>query len=373
MKILFINSVCGIGSTGRICTDLAKEYEKQGHQVKIAYGRDGSVPEQYREYAIRIGNDLDVKIHGLLTRLFDAHGLGSVVATKKFLKWADEYNPDLVWLHNIHGYYINYELLFAWIKKHPAMEVKWTLHDCWAFTGHCVHFQNAKCEKWKKHCEHCDQRGQYPASKLIDYSSGNFIRKKNAFTGISNLKIITPSHWLAVLVGESFLRDYPIEVQYNKIDSGIFKPTQSNFRERYGLFGKIIVLGVASNWNEQKGLNDFLVLSRQLDDRFAIVLVGLNKQQLKKMPPSILALPRVDNPAVLAEIYTAADFFVNPSKEETFGLTSYEAALCGTPAIVYKGTACEEIADLYQGYVVEQSVDAIYEILMRLCKDKTQR
>ena len=148
MKILMINVVCGIRSTGRICTDLAAEMEAQGHEVKIAYGRE-TVPEKYQKYAVRIGTDWDVKLHGLKSRLLDAHGLGSKKATKHFLDWAEEYKPDLLWLHNIHGYYINYELLFAWIKRRPDMEVKWTLHDCWAFTGHCSHFSFVKCYRWK--------------------------------------------------------------------------------------------------------------------------------------------------------------------------------------------------------------------------------
>ena len=231
MKILLINSVCGIGSTGRICTDLAQEYEAQGHEVKIAYGRDSYVPEKYSKYAVRIGSDLDIRIHGVLSRLFDAHGLGSKSATKKFLKWAEEYKPDLLWLHNIHGYYINYELLFEWIKKHPEMEVKWTLHSCWSFTGHCSHFTFVKCYKWKNHCENCPQKKRYPASLFLDCSKGNFDRKKKAFCGVKNMTLITPSKWLADLVKQSFLKEYPVEVRYNTIDTNVFKPTSGNFRE----------------------------------------------------------------------------------------------------------------------------------------------
>lgn len=145
MKVLFINSVCGIGSTGRICTDLAQQLEAEGNEVKIAYGRKGTVPEQFQKYAVRIGTDFDCKMHAIQTRLFDTHGFGSKRATKEFLKWAEEYKPDLLWLHNLHGYYINVEMLFDWIKKHPEMQVKWTLHDCWAFTGHCSHFTMVKC------------------------------------------------------------------------------------------------------------------------------------------------------------------------------------------------------------------------------------
>lgn len=364
MKILFINSVCGIGSTGQICANLAIDYEKQGHEVRIAFGRDGYVPEKYKKYAIRIGNNFDVRMHALYSRMFDAHGLGSKRATKEFLKWAEKYNPDLLWIHNIHGYYINFQVLFSWIKSHPKLEVRWTLHDCWAFTGHCTHFQVANCKQWKEQCKKCTQFREYPKSIIFDNCRKNFNRKRVAFNGVNNLTLITPSNWLAQLVKQSFLCNYPIRVEYNAVNTAVFKATPSDFRSKYNLVGKIIILGVSSVWNEKKGLFDFVRLSSMLDDRFKIVLVGLNPKQQKSLPTSILALPRTNNLEQLAEIYTAADYFVNPSREETFGMTSYEASLCGTPVIVYRGTACEEIAYKYNGYVVDQNVDSIYELIM---------
>ncbi len=336
MKLLFINSVCGIGSTGRICTDLAQKYESQGHEVKIAYGRNGYVPEKYQKYAVRIGTDLDVKIHGVISRLFDAHGLGSKSATKKFLEWAEEYKPDLLWLHNIHGYYINYELLFEWIKKHPEMEVKWTLHDCWTFTGHCSYFTFAGCDKWKTNCENCPQKKSYPTSFFFDRSQDNFDRKKQVFTGVKNMTLITPSKWLADLVKQSFLKEYPIEVRYNTIDTNIFKPTPSNFREKYGLQNKKIILGVASVWEERKGLRDFLWLSEKLDDSYQIVLVGLSQKQLDTLPKNIIGIRRTNSPKELAEIYTAADVFANPTYEDNYPTTNLEAQACGTPTITYR-------------------------------------
>ena len=176
MRVLMINCVSGIRSTGRICTDLAKEFEKNGDEVKIAYGRIGDVPEKYQKNSIRIGNDWDTRLHALYTRITDKHGLGSKKATKKFLEWAEEYSPDLLWLHNIHGYYINYEMLFDWIKKHPEMEVKWTLHDCWAFTGHCCYFDMVKCNKWETQCKDCPQKSSYPATNLFSNCEDNFKR-----------------------------------------------------------------------------------------------------------------------------------------------------------------------------------------------------
>lgn len=366
-KILLINSVCGIGSTGRICTDLARQFEKEGHEVKIAYGRSSFVPEKFKKYAVRIGSDISVKLHALQTRLFDTHGFESKRATDKFLKWADNYNPDLVWLHNIHGYYINVEMLFNWLKSRPYTQVKWTLHDCWAFTGHCSYFTRANCNKWQTHCEHCPQTKCYPSS-FVDNSRNNFERKKATFTGIKNMTLICVSHWLENLVKQSFLKEYPVEVIYNTVDKTIFKPTPSDFKKQHGLENKKIILGVASVWDERKGLQDFIKLASMLDDNYTIVLVGLSDKQIKTLPKNCLGIKRTNSPQELAQIYTAADVFFNPSKEETFGLTTLEALLCGTYSVVYKGTACEEIAKIFGGQVI----DDIKEFICIFKKQETR-
>ncbi len=344
MKILMINSVCGVRSTGRICTDLAEELEGQGNEVKIAYGRD-SVPETYRKYAVKIGDDLSFKLHVLYSRIFDAHGLASKTATKRFLKWADEYNPDLLWLHNLHGYYINYELLFKWIKSRPDMQVKWTMHDCWAFTGHCSYFTMAGCENWKTHCKNCPQPKKYPARLLFDNSSNNYDKKKDAFCGVNNLTIVTPSNWLADIIKQSFLREYKVEVCNNKIDTEIFKPTESNFRQKYNLENKHIILGVAYPWDERKGLDDFIRLSEMISDDYRIVLVGVNKTQAEQLPKSIIGIEKTDSAKELAEIYTAANVFVNPTYEDNYPTTNLEAAACGTPVITYNVGGSPESAD----------------------------
>ena len=217
MNILWINAVCGTGSTGKICVAQAQQMEQQGHIVRIAYGRDGFVPEQYQKYGVRIGSDLGVRSHGVFTRLTDRHGFASRAATRAFLKWADTFDPQLLWLHNLHGYYINIEMLFHWIKSRPNMQVKWTLHDCWSFTGHCSHFDFIGCQKWKTGCCDCPQKGEYPASVLLDASRNNYGKKKELFTGVPNMTIITPSKWLAGLVKDSFLGGYSVEVEYNTV------------------------------------------------------------------------------------------------------------------------------------------------------------
>ena len=371
MKILIINSVCGIGSTGRICVDLAQQFEKQGHTVKIAYGRDGYVPEQFRKYAVRIGTDIDTKLHAIKTRLMDGHGFGSKKATRKFLEWVDEYEPEMIWLHNIHGYYINIELLFSWIKRHPQVNVKWTLHDCWAFTGHCSHFTAVRCEKWKDHCSNCVQKREYPACIFIDRCKKNYDKKRSLFSGVEKMELITPSKWLAGLVKQSFLAEYPVEVSYNTIDYRIFRPTCSDFRQRYGLQNKKIILSVASVWNERKGLRDFINLSHLLDDNYAFVIVGVDKKQLQELPEKVIGIQRTNNSEELAQIYSAADVFFNPTHEDNFPTVNLEAQACNTWVVTYNAGGSAETIQPNMGIVVDVGdINHAKYVILERCADK---
>ncbi len=231
-----INSVCGIRSTGRICTDLALRLEEQGHEVKIAYGRE-NVPDEFERFAVRIGTDFDVKLHGVKARLLDGMGFGSKSATTSFIKWVKKYDPDVIHLHNIHGYYINIPVLFNYLKG-CGKTIIWTLHDCWSFTGHCTYFNYEGCEKWKEGCGDCPQRGVYPKRIGPDRSAHNFKLKYKYITGIPNMHIVTPSKWLMDLAAESYLSDYPIQVINNGIDTDVFKPTESNILDKLGILGK---------------------------------------------------------------------------------------------------------------------------------------
>lgn len=352
MKILMINSVCGIRSTGRICTDLACALEEQGHEVKIAYGRE-NVPKQYKKYAVRIGNDIDVYCHAIKARIFDADGLGSKCATKNFLKWVIEYNPDIIHLHNLHGYYINVPLLFEYIIK-SKKKVLWTFHDTWGFTGHSCTCDLHKCEKWKIGCGECPAYKEYPAS-IRDRSSNNYIWKKNLFSKVEHLIIITPSKWLGNLVKQSFLGDKRIEVIPNGIDTKQFKPLENDFKSFYGLEGKILLMGCATWWGESKGLFDFYKLSKQLNDCFKIVLVGLNRKQIANIPENILGIERTNNVKELAKIYSAADVFLNLTYADNYPTVNLEALACGTPVITYRTGGSAECLDgknglsFYQG------------------------
>lgn len=344
MKILMINSVCGIRSTGRICTDLAEALTKQGNQVKIVYGRE-EVPERYGQYAVRVGSDFDATVHAIRSRLLDDTGFGSLEATKRLITWIKNYDPDIIHLHNIHGYYINIEALFAYLKE-AHKRVIWTLHDCWAFTGHCSHFSYIKCEKWKTGCSHCPQKKRYPSSLIRDNSANNWQNKKRLFSSLENVTLVTPSVWLSDLVKQSFLKNYPVTVIHNGIDTSVFKPTPSLFRAKYNLQNRTILLGVASSWNDRKGLSDFIRLSETVGKDYQVVLVGLSDKQMKLIPDSIIGIKRTNSTKELAEIYSAADIFLNLTYEDNYPTVNLEAQACGTPVITYKtGGSIESVPE----------------------------
>lgn len=372
-KLLIVNSVCGTGSTGRICAGIAGKYEADGWDVRIAYGREPFVPENCRKWAIRIGGPLSVRLHGLLTRLLDWHGdrLCSRLATKRFLRWAEAWRPDAVWLHNLHGYYVNYELLFSWLKRHPEIKVRWTLHDCWAFTGHCSYFLLADCHRWEAGCSRCPENGEYPATMFLSAARANWERKKLAFSGVGNLTIIAPSKWLAALTRRSFLKEYPVEVAHNTIDTTLFKPTPSDWRSRNGLEGKVVVLGVASVWDRRKGLRDFLSLREMLDDRYAIVLVGLTEKQVAALPEGIVGIARTNSARELAEIYTAADWLFNPTHEDNYPTVNLEARACGCRIATYDtGGAAETVEGYGRAWVLkgtDKSPEGFARLLMEGC------
>ena len=368
MKYLFINVVAGVGSTGRIVLEQARELEAQGHTCRIAYGREAGNCQGIP--TIAIGSPLDFRLHALQHRIFGTGGFGSASATRGLLKRIREYDPDVIWLHNLHGYYIHVGLLFAYLRA-SGKQILWTLHDCWAFTGNCPYFSFIGCDRWKTGCGSCPQRHLYPQA-LLDATGKNYARKRRLFTGIPNLSIQVPSRWLMELVKESFLGEYPISVVPNQVDAGIFRPTPSNLRAQWGLGGSFVILGVANVWEPRKGLSDFLALSRLLPEGCKIVLIGIGREEARRIPDSILALPRTASARELAQWYTAADVYVNASVEETFGMTVLESACCGTTPIVYRGTACQEVAQENGGICVERGADHLLEAILQLKQQKEQ-
>lgn len=361
MRVLMINSVCGIGSTGRICTDLADYIIAQGNECKIAYGR-GTVPDKYLPYSYRIGNDIDIKVHGFMTRVFDKHGFYSKKATLKFVEWIKNYDPDVIHLHNLHGYYLNIQILFGYLSV-CKKKIIWTLHDCWAFTGHCAHYSAAKCEQWKLSCKNCNCLRNYPKCYTKGNVYSNYVNKQKLFCNINDLIIVTPSKWLCEQVSMSFLKDYEIKVIENGIDTSVFSKSSVDFFSEYHNKNKKILLGVANVWSKNKGIEDFNCLAKILDEPYQIVLVGIDDNLKKNLDNKIICLPHSKNAKELATIYSSADLFINPSVEETMGMTTLEAIACGTPAIVYNCTAIPEIIDSTCGVVVEPGVNNILSVL----------
>ncbi len=363
MKVLMINVVCGIRSTGRICTDLAAALEAQGHEVKIAYGRE-NVPEELQKYAVRIGTDFDVRLHGVKARLLDGAGFGSRRPTERFIQWVKAYDPDVIHLHNIHGYYIHVGVLFDYLKK-CGKRIIWTLHDCWSFTGHTAYCDAVQCERWEAGCFQCPQRKTYPKA-MIDRSRENWHRKKEIFSGVPNLTVVTPSYWLAGLVKRSFLKEYPVEVIHNGIDTSQFKRLDSDFKEKNHLQGKTVLLGVATSWDDLKGLSDFIRLSEKLDETDRIVLVGVAGEVLPRLPKNILGIRRTSSVKELACIYNAADVFLNLSYCESYSMVNLEARACGTPVITYRTGGCPESAGKDCIVVEQGDMDGLIAAIKRM-------
>lgn len=368
MRYVQLNSFYN-GSTGTIMRSLHERLKARGVDSYIFWGRrHDTVSEHERCVATKLG----YLTHGGLTRLDDRMGFHSKRDTARLLRLLDGIDPDVVHLHNVHGYWVNVEMLFGWLAKHGCM-VRWTLHDCWAFTGHCAYFTYAKCTQWQSHCAYskpCPQLHTYPKTISRRNCAKNFSDKKRVFMSLppERMTLITPSHWLGGLVRQSFLKDYPVEVRHNTVDKSVFKPTPSDFRERYGIEGKFMVLGVASPWTERKGLGDFERLAVELDpNRYVIVLIGLTKKQIKALPADIVALERTSSARQLAAIYTAADVFFNPTREDNFPTVNLEAEACGTPVVTYNTGGCAETVALSSSQVVRN-----YEELLLVIKEMSK-
>jgi len=350
MKVLLINSVCGYSSTGGICIDLAEALQMQGHECFIAYGQ--LTTEYVNSY--KIGSVPENHMHNLCSRITGKQGYFTKNGTRKLIDYIATINPDVIHLHNLHGNYLNLELLFNYLAL-ANKPVVWTLHDCWAFTGKCAHYTDIGCYKWQTQCNHCPQLKKYPPSIILDRSSVMFEDKKRWFNSVKNMTITPVSNWLAGEVNQSFLAKYPIVPIYNWIDQTIFKPTTLNIRKKLGIDeNKFMILGVSAGWsaNDYK-LKEFIRLSQLIAEDMQIVLVG-GKNKLESLPDNIIHIPYVSNKTELAAIYTTAGVYVHLSVEDTFGKVIAEAMSCGTPAIVYNSTACPEIIGEGCGYVVEK-------------------
>lgn len=332
-----------------------KELLKQGHESYVFWGRgrDGRDSYEYSFY-----NKYEIMYHGIMSRLFDNTGIYSQKSTRKMIQKLEEIKPDVVHLHNIHGYYLNIKILFGWLKEHQ-ITIVWTFHDCWPFTGHCAYFDFVQCHKWKTGCFDCSQKSSYPASSFLDNSKNNWNFKRKWFD-YDKLTIVTPSYWLKSLVQESFFADKKCEVIHNGINTNIFKPSEVT---KSG--GRFKVLGVASEWTPRKGLADFYKLYDILDkERVQVTIVGLSEKQIKATPKGITALKRTENISELVKLYQEADLFFNPTYEDNYPTTNLEALVCGTPVCTYKTGGSVECINESNGFITKQGdVESVKKII----------
>lgn len=357
-KLLQINPVVRIStSTGRIMQEIGELAMQNGWESYIAYGfgRDGHKP--CASQLIPVGNTWDVRWHGVMTRLFDRHGLASKRATRQFVEQIKQIDPDIIHIHNIHGYFLNYPILFDYLST-CGKPVIWTVHDCWLYTGHCYHYAYARCYEWETHCKNCPQKRAFPTSYWQDRSSKNFIDKRNAFTSIPKdlMRFVTVSAWMRNEMSRSFLKDYDFQVIHNGIDTSIFQPRSIEaVKQKYGLTDKRhILLGVASIWSDEKGLSDFLSLAEHINEEEIIVLVGVDESLKNRLPKQIKAISRTENIEQLAELYSAATAFVNPTWQDNYPTVNMEAISCGTPVVTYRTGGSIETITPDTGRIVEQ-------------------
>jgi putative colanic acid biosynthesis glycosyltransferase len=365
MRVLQINSIANSGSTGRIAEEIGNVLIANGHESYIAYGR-GSTTSTSK--LIKIGSQKDVYWHGAYTLLTDKHGFASKSATQKFIQEVEKIKPDLIVLHNLHGYYIHLPTLFDFLIRNN-LPVLWTLFDCWAFSGHCSYFDDIGCIKWKTQCNSCPKHKNYPSS-WVDNSFSNFEEKRRIFTSVGKMEIIAHSQWLGGLVKDSFLKKYKVHVTPSAINLDFFKPTDSDLKSKFYIGKKKVVLGCASTWSNRKGYHDFIALSKKLSEEYQIVMIGLNAKEIKKLPNNIIGLQRTESIKELAQWYSLAYVFVNPTSQDNFPTTNLEALACGTPVITFNTGGSPEAIDEHTGFVVEKGdvngiVDKI-EILKRL-------
>ena len=371
MKIFEINSV-PYGSTGRIMFQIADTVKEMGGVAYTSASYTKPRGEQFPDTYYRIGGMIGKTEHIVLAKLTGKHGCYSHFATWRLIQKIKAVKPDLIQLHNLHGWYLNWKMLFDFLKQ-AGIPVVWTLHDCWAFTGHCPHFMAIGCEKWREQCHECPLHKAYPGC-FLDDSKGQYALKKQCFTGVPNLTVVTPSQWLANLVKQSYLKEYDTVVIYNGIDLDKFKPRKSDFRKKFGLENKTVLLGVAFEWSKRKGIEEFKQLAQELPDEYAIVLVGVSESVAKELPKRIIAIACTQNQEELAEIYSAADLFVNPTWEEVLGLVNIEALACGTPVITYNSGGSPETIDDSCGMVVPyRNYEKLKDAIVKMSNEKTKR
>ncbi|MBR5100842.1 MAG: glycosyltransferase [Bacteroidales bacterium] len=355
-KLLQINPVIRENtSTGKIMRELGELAQAAGWESHIAYSRARDGVPAHSSKLIPVGTRLDLLLHWLATRLFDAHGLASRCATRRLIRRIRKVDPDIVHIHNVHGYFLNYPLLCRFLAER-GKPVVWTVHDCWLFTGHCYHYAAAGCDRWQTGCHHCPQKKAFPKSWLLDRSRRNYAAKKAAVGGMDNLTLVTVSDWMRQEVGKSYLKDKPCRVIHNGIDLGVFRPRPgSDIRSRYGIPEGPFVLAVASIWLPEKGLPDLARLTELLSPDIRLAVVGrMGAEQRTALPPQVTVIDRTADASALAELYSEALALVNPTWQDNYPTVNLEAIACGTPVVTYRTGGSVESITPETGFIVQQ-------------------
>lgn len=361
--LLQINVTANWGSTGKIVEAIGHAALQNGWDSYIAYGRKF---KQSESVLIKIGDAFNSYLHFAEQRLFDNEGLCSRRATRQLIKHINQLKPDVIHLHNIHDHYLNYEILFEYLNR-TNINVVWTFHDCWAFTGHCFHFVIKDCQKWERGCFKCPLRGVYPKT-FFDRSKKNYEQKKHLFSSNQNLTIVACSDWMGGFVRRSFLKHKRIEVIKNGVDLSVFRPVNTE-----GESNRYRVLAVSNMWNEDKGLGDVLRLRSLLPSDYDIIMVGLNSSQISSLPQGITGIQRTDNVQDLVRLYSDANVLVNPTYADTFPTVNLESLACGTPVITYRTGGSPESVTPDTGFVIDQGdVEGMSEAVRIVCANGRQ-
>lgn len=368
MRVALINSVAGFGSTGRIVYQLSC---LPGVQGRIYYGRKDNLTDAD---TYRITDKAGNAAHVSGTFLSGRHGFYNAKETEKMVENLKAFNPDLIHLHNLHGFYLNIEVLMKYLSE-CGKPVIWTMHDCWAFTGHCAHYDAIGCEKWKSGCDrNCPGLNKYPYTFTAKNVARNYADKNRLFHLFqkNQLTIVTPSYWLREQLRQSFLKDQDIRTIHNGIDLSIFHPISSDFRMKNHLENSYIYLAVGSGWYKEKGLDDLAKLSHDLRDDQKLVIVGIKKNQEKDFDNNhTIFIPRTENMNELCGLYSTADALLNLTYEDTFPTVNLEAQACGCPVFTYRtGGSTETVTDI-SGLVIPKGDLAMMEkVLSKVARHK---
>lgn len=376
MRVVQINVTYGnADSTGRNVKELHDFFLKKGldSYVYVTAVNDCSETDKRIRF---FSSQRDKQIHAFLSRLTGMQGYFSYFSTHKLISELDELKPDVVMLHVLHSNCMNFPSLFAFLaSKHIATVV--VLHDCWYYTGHCCHYTSVGCDKWKKECGKCPQIHQWNKSWFFDFSKKALADKKAWFGSLQSVGVVGVSDWITEEAKKSILKDAAvIQRIYNWIDLETFRPRDTrDLRKQLGITeNEKVLLGVASAWENRKGLQEMLLAAKSMPDS-KVVMIGKMPKNVE-IPENMICAGLVRDPVKLSEYYSMADVFLNPSVQETFGKTTAEAMSCGTPVIVYHTTACTELVGPGCGKVVQEPdrnmyVNHVVQYLRRIDIDKS--